>query len=181
MALQATPPPVRNVTQTITNVRPTATMAQLGVCGKPFGTDRRWEVQFIHCLAIACYSGLSFETDRSGPKQAIIICFSKVMEKLVKKATGEMNEIYERFLFNSRNLLLRMKLPVSSGSGVLCECGPRQGTTRQGYSFPASRGLSRRGKKRPLLAGKGTRPIFGYRWVAEELKPRSCLRRRQNK
>ena len=60
--------------------------------------------------------------------------FSKVMEKLVKKATWEMNEIYERFLFNSRNLLLRMKLPVSSGSGVLCECGLRQGTARQGYS-----------------------------------------------
>ena len=181
MALQATPPPVRNVTQTITNGRPTATMAQLRVCGKPFGTDRRWEVQFIHCLAIACLQW-AFVRNRSKQTEAgNNNLFSKVMEKLVKKATGEMNEIFERFLFNSRNLLLRMKLPVSSGSGVLCECGPRQGTTRQGYSFPASRGLSRRGKKRPLLAGKGTRPIFGYRWAAEELKPRSCLRRRQNK
>ena len=85
-------------------------------------------------LQLRVYSGLSFETRSKQTEAGNNNLFSKVMEKLVKKATGEMNEIYERFLFNSRNLLLRVKLPVSSGSGVLCECGPRQGTTRQGYS-----------------------------------------------
>ena len=83
-------------------------------------------------LQLRVYSGLSFETRSKQTEAGNNNLFSKVMEKLVKKTTGEMNEIYERFLFNSRNLLLRMKLPVSSGSGVLYECGP--GTTRQGYS-----------------------------------------------
>ena len=159
MALQATPPPVRNVTQTITNGRPTATMAQLRVCGKPFGTDRRWEVQFIHCLAIACLQW-AFVRNRSKQTEAgNNNLFSKVMEKLVKKATGEMNEIYERFLFNSRNLLLRMKLPVSSGSGVLCECGPRQGTTRQGYSTNIWVQVSRWGIETPILFKTKTKQV----------------------
>ena len=43
------------------------------------------------------------------------------MEKLDKKATGEMNEIYERFVFNSRNLLMPVcgQLRIKSGSDVL--------------------------------------------------------------
>ena len=55
---------------------------------------------FLHCLgtdALRVYNGLPFadETDKTK--------LSKIMEKLDEFAIGEMNETYERYVFNSRN------------------------------------------------------------------------------
>ena len=55
---------------------------------------------FPHCMggeALRVYNGLSFESEEDKKK------LSKIMEKLDEFAIGEVNETYERYLFNSRN------------------------------------------------------------------------------
>lgn len=55
---------------------------------------------FLHCLgadALRVYNGLSFESEEDKTK------LSKIMEKLDEFAIGEVNETYERYVFNSRS------------------------------------------------------------------------------
>ena len=55
---------------------------------------------FLHCLgtdALRVYNGLSFATEEDKKK------LSKIMEKLDEFAIGEVNETYERYVFNSRD------------------------------------------------------------------------------
>lgn len=55
---------------------------------------------FLHCLgtdALRIYNGLSFATEEDKKK------LSKIMEKLDEYAIGEVNETYERYVFNSRD------------------------------------------------------------------------------
>ena len=55
---------------------------------------------FLHCLgadALRVYKGLPFATEEDKTN------LSKIMEKLDEFAIGEVNETYERYIFNSRN------------------------------------------------------------------------------
>ena len=55
---------------------------------------------FLHCLgpdALRVYNGLPFESEED--KKTL----SKIMEKLDEFAIGEVNETYERYVFNSRD------------------------------------------------------------------------------
>ena len=55
---------------------------------------------FLHCLgadALRVYNGLPFATEEDKTN------LSKIMEKLDEFAIGEVNETYERYIFNSRN------------------------------------------------------------------------------
>ena len=55
---------------------------------------------FLHCLGpdpLRVYNGLPFESEED--KKTL----SKIMEKLDEFAIGEVNETYERYVFNSRN------------------------------------------------------------------------------
>lgn len=55
---------------------------------------------FLHCIgpeALKIYNGFSFEEE--GDRQKL----EKIMEKFEKYSVGEINETYERYVFNSRN------------------------------------------------------------------------------
>ena len=112
-ASQATPPPTPNVP-----VKPPAKLNLKENIAENWKTyKQQWQnyvivanltaqpeeyqvALFLHCMgaeALRVYNGLSFESEEDKKK------LSKIMEKLDEFAIGEVNETYERYLFNSRN------------------------------------------------------------------------------
>ena len=112
-ASQATPPPKPNVT-----VKPPSNLNLKENISENWKTyKQQWRnyaivtnlsaqteeyrvALFLHCLgadALRVYNGLPFTTEEDKTN------LSKIMEKLDEFAIGEVNETYERYIFNSRN------------------------------------------------------------------------------